>query len=95
MKGNFSAIFAPTGPNWFLLILKTAKLSTKKESCCYAFQDYWVENLLCLGFDNGCYAEGHTEATMCVTWWLQKFDLRILKSVTSLDFSNIEEFYQG
>ena len=34
-------------------------------------------------------------ATMCVKGWFQKFDLRILKSVTCLGFSNIEEFYQG
>ena len=39
--------------------------------------------------------DGHTEAAMCVKWWLQKFNLPILKSVTCLGFFNIEEFYQG
>ena len=34
-EGYFSAISAQTGSNWFLLILQTAKLSTKKDSCCY------------------------------------------------------------
>ena len=32
-----------------------------------------------LEFDNGCLAEGHTEAAMCEKWWLQKFDHSILK----------------
>ena len=50
--------FAQTGSNWFLLILQTAKLLAKKECFCYAFQDWWVENLFCLEFDNGCLAEG-------------------------------------
>ena len=31
---------------------------------------------------------------MCVMRWLQKLDLRILKSVTCQGFSNTEEFYQ-
>ena len=35
------------------------------------------------------------EAAMCVDLWLQKFDIRILKSVTCIGFSNPEEFYQG
>ena len=89
------AISAQTGSNWFMLILQTAKLSTKKESSCYAFQDLSVEKNVGLGFDNGCLAEGHTEAAMCVKCWLQKFDLQILKSVTCLGFFNIKEFYQG
>ena len=94
-KGNFFAISAQTGSNWFLLILQTAKLSTPKESCCYVSQDWWIENLFGLGFDNGCLAEVHTEAAMCVKWWLQKYDLIILKSIPCLGFSNTEEFYQG
>ena len=89
------AIFAQTCLNWFLLILQTAKLSTKKESCCYAFQDWWVENYFGLGFDNGCLDQEHTVAAMCVRWWLQKIDLKILKSLTCLGFSNTEEFDQG
>ena len=32
---------------------------------------------------------------MCGKWWLQKFDLTILKTVTCLGFFIIEEFYQG
>ena len=32
---------------------------------------------------------------MCMKWWLQKLDLKILKSLTCLRFFNIEEFYQG
>ena len=48
-----------------------------------------------LEFDNGCLAEGHTGAAMCVKWWLSKFYLQILKSVTCLGLFNIEEFYQG
>ena len=73
-KGLFSVISAQTGSNWFLL------------SCCYAFQDWWVENLYGLGFENGCLAEGHTEAAMCVKGWLHKFNLKILKTVTCLGF---------
>ena len=82
----FLEISAQTGSNWFLLILQTANLSTEKESYCYIFQGWWVENLFGLK---------HTEADMCLKWWLQKFDLRILKSVTCLGFSKTEEFYQG
>ena len=88
------AISAQTGSNWFLIILQTGKLSPKKESCFYGFQDWKVENLFSLGFDNGCLDKGHTEATMCVKWWLKKFNLQILKSVTCLSFSNIDKFYQ-
>ena len=84
---------AQTGSNWFLLILQTAKLWTKNNICCCAFQDCWLENLFSLGFNNGCLDEGHTEAAMCVKWWLHKFDLRIMKSVICLGFSNTEEFY--
>ena len=29
---------------------------------------------------------------MCVKWWLQRFDLRILKSVACLGISNTENF---
>ena len=29
---------------------------------------------------------------MCVKWWLQRFDLRILKIVASLGISNTEDF---
>ena len=92
-EGKFLVISAQTVVNWFLLILQTAKLLTKNESCCYAFHNWWVENLFSLGFDNNCLAEGHTEAAMCVKWWLQKFDLRILKSVTVIGFFNTKEFY--
>ena len=76
-KGYFLTISAQTGSSWFLLILQTAKLSTKKESCSYAFKDWLVENLFSLGFHNGCLAEGHTEADMCVKWWCKNFYLRI------------------
>ena len=31
---------------------------------------------------------------MCVKWWLEKLDLRILKSITCLGLSNTEERYQ-
>ena len=41
------------------------------------------------------FAEVHTEAAMCVKWWLQKCDLIILKSIPCLGFSNTEEFYQS
>ena len=69
-------------------------LNQIEESCCFAFQDCWVENYFSLGFNNGCLAEGQTEAAMCVKWWLKKFDLTILKRVTCLGFSNTEEFYK-
>ena len=88
MKGKFGQFLLKL----VLLILQRAKLSTKKESCCQAFEDLWVANLFGLGFDNGCLAERHTEAAMCVKWWLQKLDLPILKSVTSLVFFYIKEF---
>ena len=32
---------------------------------------------------------------MCVKWWLRKFDITNLKSVTCLGFFNIEKFYQS
>ena len=54
-----------------------------------------VEIFFCLGFGNSCLVEGHMETDICVKWWLQKFDLRILKSVTCQGFFNIEESYQG
>ena len=54
-----------------------------------------IEHLFGLGFDIGCLDEGHTDAAMVVMWWLQKIYFQILKSVTSLGFFNIEEFYQG
>ena len=88
---KFSAISAQTVVNWFLVILQTAKLSTKNKSC-YAFQDWRVENLFSLVFDKNCLAEGHTEAAMRGKWWLQKFDLRIFKSVTVIDFSTLKNF---
>ena len=55
----FLAISAQTGLNWFLLILQAAKLSTKKKSYCYGFQDFWVENFFGLALDNGCLATSH------------------------------------
>ena len=32
---------------------------------------------------------------MRVKWWLQNFNITILKSVTGLGFSNIKEFIEG
>ena len=75
-EGYFFAISAQTSLNGFLLILQTAELSTKNESCCFTSQDWWVGSLFGLRFDIGCLAEGHTEAAMCVMWWLQKCYLR-------------------
>ena len=88
------AISAQICLNYFLLIFQTDKLSTKKEGGCYSFHDFRVENFFCLGFENGCPAEGHTEAAMCVRWWLQKVNIKILKTVTWLGFFNIEETYR-
>ena len=86
------AISAKTGSNWVLLILQTAEPSIRKESCCYDLQDFWVENFFGLGFDNVCLAEGHTEAAICVKWWLEKFDLKILKTVICLGFPTLKSF---
>ena len=76
---------------WFLLFSRKPN-SQPKKSCSYSFQDGKVEKLSGLGFDNGCLAEGHTEAAMCVKWWLQKNYLQVLKSVKCLGFFNIKKF---
>ena len=66
------AISVQTGSNCFLIILQAAKLLTKKESCCYTFQDLWVENLFDLGFDDSVLAEGDREEAMCANASLKK-----------------------
>ena len=53
---------------------------------------YWIFFLL-LWYNDSCPTEGHTEAAICLKWRLQKFNIRILKPVTCIGFSNIEAFY--
>ena len=51
--------------------------------------------LLSFWYEDGCLTEGHTEAFICVKWRLLKFNITILKTVTCLGISNIEEFFKS
>ena len=77
--------------NWFLLsqtFNKKGKLLLRNSSLSY-------KNFLFLWFDNGSLNERHKEAAMCVKWGLQKFNAKIMKTVTCLGFLKIEEFYRS
>ena len=64
----FTATPRPKGWKWCI--------ESENESCCYGFQDFLVENIFGLEFDNVSLAEGHREAAMCMKWWLKKFNLK-------------------
>ena len=94
-KFPWRVILANFCSNWFKLVSANppnSKTLKQKNSCCYTFQDWLLQNLFGLGFDNGCLAKSHMEVSM---WCLQKFDLITFKSIACLGFSNVDKFYQG
>ena len=67
VSGSFLQVSDQTGSNWFLLILQTAKLSTKKKSSCYSLQDFLIENYVGLEIGKVCPAEWHTKVDIYIS----------------------------
>ena len=84
-------IFGDFCSNWYQLVFANPPNSQTLSKKQKWFQDWCVEQIFGLGFDNGWLAEGHMEATMGVKWWLQTCYLRILNSGTCMkNFTKVE-----